>query len=46
MKPSCGIAESSNIFTGKPPWRGPFSTKDVEFIAAISLKRTPPVPNP
>ena len=46
MRPSCGRAEISNIFTGKPPWRRPFSsTKGLEFISAISLKRTPPVPS-
>ena len=45
MRPSCESAEKSNILTGKSPWRRPFSTKGLEFISAISLKRTPPVPN-
>ena len=46
MRPSCGSVESSNIFTGKPPWGRPFSsTKVLEFISAILLKRTPPVPS-
>ena len=45
VRPSCGGAESSNIFTGKPPWCRPFFTKGLEFISAISLKRIPPVPN-
>ena len=45
VRPSCGSAESSNIFTSKPPWQRHFSTKGLKFISAISLKRTPPVPN-
>ena len=45
VRPSCRRPESSNMFTDKLPWLRPFFTKGLEFISAISLKRTPPVPN-
>ena len=40
VRPSCRSAKSSNIFTGKPPWLRPFFTESLEFIFAISLKRS------
>ena len=40
-KTSCRSAESSNIFTVKPPWWRPFFTKNLEFVSTISFKRTP-----
>ena len=44
MRPFCRSSESSNIFTAKPPWWGPFFAKvaGLEFIPAILFKRTPP----
>ena len=44
VRPSCRSGESYNIFTGKRPWWSPVLAKvpSLEFIAAISVKRTPP----
>ena len=41
VRPSCRCTEGSNIFIGKHLGSRPFFTKNLEFISAISLKRTP-----
>ena len=41
VRPACRSTEDSNIFIGKPLWSRPFFTKNLEFISAISLKKTP-----